>query len=759
MKNLKKSLALVLAIVMVFSLCIFAHAEFKDADKINPKFADACGVLNGLGILVGDTEGNFNPQGTLTRGQAMKIITYLKLGAGADNLTATAAPFNDVKTTDWEAPFIAYCKNAKITDGYGDGNFGKDDKLSGYAFAKFLLTALGYGADPVYTGDDWKIAVASDALALGLFQGIEGYLSDEALPREVAAQLAFNAAQIKPVKYVKILETYQEAGNPFYVSPLNFNPVPVLTGVDAEGRPAKRYVAYNDSTKVIFETVAAADYTGVAGFAAAKAANSKTWADIDAATPVYVNGETKAVSDLTANDYAGATMEFYYGKPNADGKNTISTIIVTDYTFAVVASVKDTEVKLGGTAYTDKVSLAALKGFAVGDKLAVVLKGSVVTKAVAATEVAGAKVTARNETARTFKIDGAEQKVDYKFAVPALGEFNGAYYANPNGYIIGFAGTAAVEAAQTDFVYIMRIQTKAGSAGDMIDASSAAVAQAEAIFSDGTHKVIDLTIAKGKYVKPAADGSVTADTTVATASETIGNWFAYEAASDGSYTLAKIDAKYAQLAGADVALTKGTAKQVAGLYTNSTMKIVTVDTKYNLKEQTGLVAADLKNAPTGYANAILVTYAKDAKTISAIYAVGQATPTVVVAETYARAAAKGDEVADGTEWTFFIEGKKETRVIKTGETVSVGGGYTLTKDLIKDCYTVSAKTVIANQTVEVADAAFVVAGGNQYNFAQNTVVYDVRTGHSGEAGTLAANLKIDIVEASTGVAAVIYIVG
>ncbi|MBR5113808.1 MAG: S-layer homology domain-containing protein [Oscillospiraceae bacterium] len=741
--------------MMVFSLCIFANAEFKDADKISPKFADACGVMNGLGILKGDQDGVFDPQGTLTRGQAMKIITYLKLGAGADNLTATAAPFNDVKTTDWEAPFIAYCKNAKITDGYGDGNFGKDDKLSGYAFAKFLLTALGYGADPVYVGDDWKISVASDALALGLFQGIEGYLSDEALPREVAAQLAFNAAKIQPVKYVKLLETYQSAGNPFYVSPLNFNPEAVLTGVDAEGRPAKRYVAYNDSTKVIFETVAAADYTTAAGYAAAKAAN-KTWADIDAATPVYVNGETKSVSELESTGYVGATMEFYYGKPNADGKNTISTIIVTDYTFKTVAKVESGKVTLDGTVYSDKASLAALDGFVVGDKLAVVLKGSVVTKAVKATEVTGAKVTARNETARTFKIDGAEQKADYKLAaIPALGAFTGAYYANPNGYIIGFSGST-VEIAQTDFVYIVKIQAQKGD-NDMIESKSNVV-KAEAIFNDGTHKVINLTLTAGKYAKPATDGTV-ADTAIATLPATdIKNWFAYTEASDGSYTLAALDAKYAKLAGADVALTKGAAKQVVSLYTNSTMKLVTIDTKYNLKEQTGLVAADLKNAPTGYANTILVTYAKDAKTISAIYAVGQAPEVITVTETYARAAAKGDEVADGTEWTFFIDGKRETRVI-AGTAPVVGKVYTLTKDLLKDCYTVTEKTVIANQTVEVADAAFVVAGGTTYSFAKDCEVYDVRTGHSGEAGTLAANLKIDIVEASTGVAAVIYIVG
>ena len=155
MKNLKKSLALVLAIVMVFSLVVFANASFTDEDQISPKFADACGIMNGLGILKGDQNGNFNPQGNLTRGQAMKIITYLKLGsAAADNLKATGAPFNDVPVTAWEAPFVAYCKNAGITAGYGDGNFGPYDTVTReqlacfmYRFAKYQGLRTNYSAD------------------------------------------------------------------------------------------------------------------------------------------------------------------------------------------------------------------------------------------------------------------------------------------------------------------------------------------------------------------------------------------------------------------------------------------------------------------------------------------------------------------------------------------------------------------------------------------------------------------------------------
>ncbi len=470
MKNLKKSLALVLAIVMVFSLVVFANASFTDEDQISPKFADACGIMNGLGILKGDQNGNFNPQGNLTRGQAMKIITYLKLGsAAADNLKATGAPFNDVPVTAWEAPFVAYCKNAGITAGYGDGNFGKDDALSGYAFAKFLLASIGYNANKEYEGDQWKIAVASDALAQGLFKGIEGYLSDEPLPREVAAQLAVNAALLQPVQYIKLLEMYQPMGNPLYVSPLDFDPEPVTSGTDAEGRPVKDYVALSNPAKVIYE--AAAEPIAVitdGSFNAAKFATQKKWDYSKLSGAVCLINTDDGFSNTAYEGEVGMVVEFF-GYADKTGKVFITNVVGTAYSFYTVANVDTTkkEVTLnedGDPAYPWTIkeadypeSYKILSAFAKGDALYVTENwgtGEAILAAEKATAITGTKITAK--TAADFTLDGTKYTVSSIYGGPAiaLGAVDGTYYADNNGYVIGYVGNVAEEVH--NYVYAVK---------------------------------------------------------------------------------------------------------------------------------------------------------------------------------------------------------------------------------------------------------------------------------------------------------------
>ena len=80
MRNLKKILALVLALMMVLSVMATASAlDFTDADEI--KNTEAVSVMAGLGILSGnptaDGQFAFNPTGTLTRGQAAKILAVV----------------------------------------------------------------------------------------------------------------------------------------------------------------------------------------------------------------------------------------------------------------------------------------------------------------------------------------------------------------------------------------------------------------------------------------------------------------------------------------------------------------------------------------------------------------------------------------------------------------------------------------------------------------------------------------------------------
>ena len=52
MRNLKKILALVLALMMVLSMMVTANAAFADQDSINADYAEAVEVMNAIGIGV-----------------------------------------------------------------------------------------------------------------------------------------------------------------------------------------------------------------------------------------------------------------------------------------------------------------------------------------------------------------------------------------------------------------------------------------------------------------------------------------------------------------------------------------------------------------------------------------------------------------------------------------------------------------------------------------------------------------------------------
>ena len=204
MKNLKKVLSLVLALAMALSLMTVAFAadakDYADYGEVN--YNEAVDVMTAVGVFDG-MNGSFNPDGTLTREQAAKIITYMLMGkSDADKLTTTIAPYSDVSASRWSAGAIAYCTNEGIISGMGHNKFAPTDEVTGLQFAKMLLVALGYDAEiEELVGDSWAINTSKLAIAVGLDNGMEEISLSGDLTREQAAQMAFNAMQAPLVEY------------------------------------------------------------------------------------------------------------------------------------------------------------------------------------------------------------------------------------------------------------------------------------------------------------------------------------------------------------------------------------------------------------------------------------------------------------------------------------------------------------------------------------------------------------------------------
>ena len=201
---MKKFLSLVLALVMTMSLVTISAGakDFTDADKVT--YTEAVDVLSAVKVIDGYTDGAFKPTTQLNRGQAAKILCNMLLGpTTAAALKADAAPFKDVAADNTFAGYIAYCVKAGIIDGYTDGTFKPTAPLTGYAFMKYLLGALGYDKDVEgYNGANWSINVAKQALAIGLDDGLTSdFDGTKTVTREEACLFALNAMKATLVEY------------------------------------------------------------------------------------------------------------------------------------------------------------------------------------------------------------------------------------------------------------------------------------------------------------------------------------------------------------------------------------------------------------------------------------------------------------------------------------------------------------------------------------------------------------------------------
>ena len=200
---MKKFLSLVLALVMTMSLVTVSAGAKDFSDDGSITYQEAVDVISEIGVVDGYTGGDFKPTDVLTRGAAAKIICNLILGpTTASALSASTAPFKDVPVSNTFAGYITYCAQEKIINGYSDGTFRPTATLSGNAFMKMLLGALGYDSSVErYTGPNWSVAVIKQAAGIGLDDGNDEFVGSKAVTREEAALYAFNMLQATMVEY------------------------------------------------------------------------------------------------------------------------------------------------------------------------------------------------------------------------------------------------------------------------------------------------------------------------------------------------------------------------------------------------------------------------------------------------------------------------------------------------------------------------------------------------------------------------------
>ena len=229
MKNLKKVLALVLAVVMIMGVVSVASAKtYKDADaEAFKNYADAIDALSSLNILDGFEDGEFKADRTFNRAQAAKIVAIVHNAATNGKIkdqTAISAlysnaqnPFVDCNTS-WALPYINYCRITGLADGMTATTYAPKRELTGVQWLKLMLTTLNFDtAKEGYTGTGWDVNVLNRANEVGLTAGLaDDWKAIAPIKRGEAAQILYNALTKYLVEYGQLVKNNYDTTGKYY---------------------------------------------------------------------------------------------------------------------------------------------------------------------------------------------------------------------------------------------------------------------------------------------------------------------------------------------------------------------------------------------------------------------------------------------------------------------------------------------------------------------------------------------------------------
>ncbi len=188
MKNLKKVLALVVALTMVLGTVAFAG--YTDVAEDSSEYT-AVSTLSSLGILTGYEDGSFNPTGDITRAEFCAVVCRA-LGAKVSGSAVTG--FSDVPADHWASAYISYVAGLGIVNGMGDGTFAPDANVTFEQAVKMLVVALGFEPMAAQKGG-YPTGYMVVANTYGITEAISA-VQDAPASRAIVSQLVYNALDV-----------------------------------------------------------------------------------------------------------------------------------------------------------------------------------------------------------------------------------------------------------------------------------------------------------------------------------------------------------------------------------------------------------------------------------------------------------------------------------------------------------------------------------------------------------------------------------
>ena len=540
MRNLKRALSLALASVMLLGMMVVGAGAVSYPDVDSKDNVEAIEVLKAVGAMVGDDNGNFNPDKNVNRNEMAAVLARLLLGADAEKYVGTC-PFTDVP--QWAQKYVAACYDNGIVKGRSETAYDGGATVTAQEAAAMVLRVLGY-QKLEGTGANWAQPVVAKANEIRLFKGLSASATAP-LNRNSVAQLSLNALKANvvttdaegdivvegivtipgKVEYKKVDAPagidynnaaagsndllYIQLCEKLYDNKLKLDTSASVT--DDMQRPAGEWKYKNKS---IITVANDADSTYVV-----KAGNDVTSVDnyvkntlkktswTYASNPVHVNGAGGAATATATALKVGSTVEFYM---NDTTTNQVDKVIVTEptvYTLTADAATKDvdgkTQVRVPGVAglggFTSSITTDDVIGWQDLKKDDVVLmyrEGSGKYVITLADSVYGAVSRKGSDGKITVNGDKYAQSglTGTSYAASSFADYDNEYtfYLDAAGAIV--KAVKETDKTSSDFAYVLTSSWVTGG-GDLNVSNKA---QAKLLFPDGSTQIVVVSKIDGK---------------------------------------------------------------------------------------------------------------------------------------------------------------------------------------------------------------------------------------------------------------------
>ena len=602
MRNLKRALSLGLTAAMISGLMVMGSSAASYADVTSEENVEAIEVLQAVGIMVGDEDGNFNPDQNVTRNEMAVVMCNLM-----DYTVASykgTSPFTDVPT--WAEPYVAACYTNGLTAGTSDTTYGGNDIVTTGQAALMLEKALGYFQYQADYGSDWLVEATKQGSIAGLFEDVDTGAT-EALSRNDVAQMVLNALEADMVNAdkngsdVQVGDIVISGGKATYTartsSDSKYNKIDA-TRVDGKytvqlgedlydgdlekansadddfGRPAVKWT-YNNKEIGTYAEKADAVYTSSVEKQELYDLVGKTVYDDlksgDANFTVYVDGTTEKVSQelsdyIVKNSDAdagekdkseikkGSTTEVF-----VDDDNNVTITVINTYVAQVDGDYDETDEELDLDILDDadfdvKDTTLSSDDFDYLDTysdedyvLVTVANGEI--KTIQKADIVSGTVTAYTKL-KNVTVDGTKYEYSKNYT-KAVTDSDMKYDLNEDYTLVldtnGYVVYSDASDGTNDYVYVDNAAWTSGAKNNL---------EADAYFIDGTNKVI---VVDNDDESPWKDNETDKD------GSHYGYWFSFDEKSNGKYELTEAKGEQHGTASEDKQITtSGSASVFSG---------------------------------------------------------------------------------------------------------------------------------------------------------------------------------------------------